>query len=129
MLSGKITCVLGKAMSDIDLNNMDWLLGAFAIICLLGPPVVIGGLLLLIGIWVRDRWRLTGFYFALSIPVVLGISIWMVEWLNVPDYLVWTLPLSVASAGVVFGAFRFFGGCFEKLGPRKLRRRGRYDMK
>jgi hypothetical protein len=95
-------------MSDIDLSNMDWLLGAFAIICLLGPPVVIGAALLLVGIWVRDRRKLTGLYFALSIPAVLGISIGMVEWFNLPDFLVWTLPLSVASTGVVFGAFRFF---------------------
>jgi hypothetical protein len=120
MFSGAIACSFGKAMSDIDLNNMDWLLGAFAIICLLGPPVVIGAVFLLIGIWVRDRWKLTGFYFALSIPAVLGILIWMVEWFNLPDFLVWTLPLSVASAGVVFGMYCFFRWVIRKIWTKKV---------
>jgi hypothetical protein len=120
MFPGTIACVFGKAMSDIDLNNMGWLLGAFAIICLLGPPVVIGAVFLLVGIWMRDRWKLTGFYFALSIPAVLGISIWLVEWLNVPDFLVWTLPLSVASAGSVFGGYRFFRWVIRKIWAKKV---------
>ncbi len=92
-------------MSDINLDNLTAPLTTLWVICLLVPPVIIGALVLLAGIWVRRRKVLAAIYFSVSILAVLGEGFWACDFFNVPDMRIWTLPIAVVGTVLVFGVY------------------------
>jgi len=108
-------------VSDIGFPGLERAVYAFFVLCTLGPPLLIGLLLLLVGFFVRNCRRvLTALYFGLSVIVVCSIFLWCSARLNDSDIFMLSLPLGIFGTVFIYGLFILFRWIWKGLFAKRL---------